>query len=652
MIGKRPLLFWLPKRVSRSTAAYVHDVVMAGVAYCLALLLRLGGNLFDHIDPPQFALGALLFMAVAAVVFRTQGLYRGIWRYASLNDMAALLRAASLTILVYMPVMFLVSRLEGLPRSFLVIAWFVLVFLLGLPRFAYRLLKDRRWDTILQREAEGPRIPVLLVGAGDGAELFIRSLKQRSHADYDVVGMLSEKRQRVGLNIHGKRVLGTIEDLPDAIARLIAEENKPHRLILTRDDFDRDTVRWLFEQADALGVGLGRMPRLTDFRQGKADALDVRPVAIEDLLGRPQARLDRDAMRALVAGRRVLVTGAGGSIGSELVRQVAALGPARLVLLEASEFALYSIDREILEQFPALDRIPMLADVRDRRRIDSIFAGERPELVFHAAALKHVPIVEEHPLEGVLTNVCGTRIVADACRAFGAGAMMLISTDKAVNPTNVMGATKRMAEQYCQAMDAAQNGGGTRFMVVRFGNVLGSTGSVVPLFQRQLAAGGPITVTHPDMTRYFMTIREAVELVLQASALGVASDGFRGHVFVLDMGKPVRIVDLARQMIRLAGLRPGSDIQITFSGLRPGEKLFEEIFHGAEPPVPTHQDGILVASPRTVPQDALQAFLDRMEACARAGDMVAVMDDLRALVPEYDPPTVIGQASLPGVRQG
>ncbi|MFA7428870.1 MAG: nucleoside-diphosphate sugar epimerase/dehydratase [Rhodospirillaceae bacterium] len=645
MTGKRPPLSWLPDRVSRSTAAYVHDVAMAGVAYCLALLLRLGGGLFESIDPPQFALGGVLFMAVAAVIFRTQGLYRGVWRYASLNDMAALLRAATLTILIYMPVMFLVSRLEGLPRSFLIIAWFVLIFLLGLPRFAYRLFKDRRWDNILQREAEGPRIPVLLIGAGDAAELFIRSLKQRSHADYEVVGMLSEKRQRVGLNIHGKRVLGTIEDLPDAIARLIAEENKPHRLVLTRDDFDRDTLRRLFEQADALGVGLGRMPRLTDFRQGKADALDVRPVAIEDLLGRPQARLDRDAMRALVAGRRVLITGAGGSIGSELVRQVGALGPARLVLLESSEFALYTIDREMLERCPEVSRASVLADVRDRHRIESVFAAERPDLVFHAAALKHVPIVEEHPLEGVLTNVCGTRIVADACRAFGAGAMVLISTDKAVNPTNVMGATKRVAEQYCQALDSMPDGG-TRFMVVRFGNVLGSTGSVVPLFQRQLAAGGPITVTHPDMTRYFMTIREAVELVLQASALGVAGDGYRGHVFVLDMGKPVRIVDLARQMIRLAGLRPGSDIQVTFTGLRPGEKLFEEIFHGAEPPVPTQQDGILVASPRAVSQGALQSFLDRMEACARAGDLTAVMDDLRALVPEYDPPAAVGMESL------
>ncbi|MGC2856139.1 polysaccharide biosynthesis protein [Novispirillum sp. DQ9] len=649
MTAKRPPLYWLPKRVSRSTAAYAHDVAMAGLAYGLALFLRVGTALFDHIEPAQFALGGALFVAVAAVVFRTQGLYRGVWRYASLNDMAALMRAATLTILVYMPVMFLVSRLEGLPRSFLVIAWFVLIFLLGLPRFAYRLLKDRRWDTILQREAEGPRIPVLLVGAGDGAELFIRSLKQRSHADYEVVGLLSEKSQRVGLNIHGKRVLGTIDQLPEVIERLTAQEAKPHRLVLTRDDVDRDMLRWLFEQADALGVGLGRMPRLTDFRHGKADALEVRPVAIEDLLGRPQARLDRDAMRALVAGRRVLVTGAGGSIGSELVRQVAALGPARLVLLEASEFALYSIDREILETFPAVARAPMLADVRDRRRIEGVFAAERPELVFHAAALKHVPIVEEHPLEGVLTNICGTRIVADACRAFGTRAMVLISTDKAVNPTNVMGATKRVAEQYCQALDSGHDG--PRFMVVRFGNVLGSTGSVVPLFQRQLAAGGPITVTHPDMTRYFMTIREAVELVLQASALGLGSGRFQGHVFVLDMGKPVRIVDLARQMIRLAGLRPGSDIHITFTGLRPGEKLFEEIFHGAEPPVPTEQDGILVASPRTVPHDALSAFLDRMEACARGGDLEAVMEDLRALVPEYDPPAVIGAESLPGIAQ-
>lgn len=625
-------------RLSRAQIAYIHDIVMAGVSFVVALYLRLGSDLLVHFEADQLALGCVLFMAVAALVFRTQGLYRGIWRYASVNDMVAIVRAVTLTILVYMPVMFVVTRLEGLPRSFLVIDWFVLGALLGMPRFVYRLLKDRRWDAILERE-NPHRIPVLLVGAGDGAELFIRSLKQRSHADYEVIGLITRKANRVGLDIHGKPVLGTLDDLPRIVERLAAKGCKPHRLVLTDDTMDSAAVRRLFEQADSLGVALGRMPRLTDFRDGTADALDVRPVAIEDLLGRPQARLDHAAMQTLIAGRRVLVTGAGGSIGSELVRQVAALGPARVVLLDSSEYALYTIDREVLERWPDLDRRAVLADVRNAGRISEVWAEERPELVFHAAALKHVPIVEEHPLEGVLTNVCGTRVVADACRASGVAAMMLISTDKAVNPTNVMGATKRVAEQYCQALDVEERKrqGGTRFMVVRFGNVLGSTGSVVPLFQRQLAAGGPLTVTHPEMTRYFMTIREAVELVLQATALGVATERFRGHVFVLDMGKPVKIVDLARQMIRLAGLRPEKDVAIVYTGLRPGEKLFEEVFHGAEPPVPTDQDGVLVASPRAVAHQALAEFLDRVERCARAGDRDAVLEDLRALVPEYAP---------------
>jgi O-antigen biosynthesis protein WbqV len=341
-------------------------------------------------------------------------------------------------------------------------------------------------------------------------------------------------------------------------------------------------------------------------------------------------------MKSLIGGRHVLVTGAGGSIGGELVRQIAAGAPAALTLLENSEYALYAIDLELAECHPALARRAVIADVRDARRLAEIIDGARPELVFHAAALKHVPIVEANPLEGLLTNAVGTRLVADACARAGVRLMVLISTDKAVNPTNVMGAGKRVAEAYCQALDLAA-GGGTSFITVRFGNVLGSTGSVVPLFQRQLAAGGPLTVTHPEMTRYFMTIREAVELVLQASAFRFRfPDRHRGRVFVLDMGEPVKIVDLARQMIRLAGLRQGSDIEITFTGLRPGEKLFEEIFHGGEAPVPTEMDGVLEARVRAGDLDQLTAAMDALERTTRQGDHGAALALLRRLVPEYD----------------
>jgi len=619
----------------RAGVAYAHDILMSAAAYVVALWLRLGDALFTFYEPFQLTIGLGLFVAVAAVVLRTQGLYRGVWRYASVNDMVAIARAATLTILLYLPLLFLISRLEDLPRSFLIIAWLVMTAFLGGPRFLYRLIKDRRFNRILERE-HPERIPVLLAGAGDEAELFIRSLQQRAHADYEVVGLVSEKEKRVGLSIHGKEVLGTLDQLPEVTAALEAVGRKPRRLVLTHD-FERDTAGRLFEDADALGLALARMPRLTDFRAGRADVLDVRPVAIEDLLGRAQRRLDREAMARLVAGRRVLITGAGGSIGSELVRQVAALNPSHLTLVELSEYALYTIDREMIERFGRVPRSAVLADVRDAARMDALFAAEKPDLVFHAAALKHVPIVEEYPTEGVRTNILGTRNVAEACRAHGVAAMVLISTDKAVNSTNVMGATKRVAEQYCQALDMAERShpGGTRFMAVRFGNVLGSTGSVVPLFQRQLAQGGPLTVTHPDITRYFMTIREAVELVLQAAALGTQTEAFRGHVFVLDMGKPVKIVDLARNMIRLAGLTPDKDVEIAFTGLRPGEKLYEELFHGTEPPVPTEQDGIMVTSPRTGPIDALRATIDRMDRAAGQGRRDKVLADLVTLVPEY-----------------
>ena len=347
-------------------------------------------------------------------------------------------------------------------------------------------------------------------------------------------------------------------------------------------------------------------------------------------------------MQALIKGRRVLVTGAGGTIGGELTRQIASFGPARLTLVDSSEYALYSINLEISEKHPALDRDPVIADVRDRGRIERIFADIEPELVFHAAALKHVPVVESHPGEGVLTNIEGTRIVADCCRQAGATAMVLISTDKAVNPTSVMGASKRIAETYCQALDIAEHDSdrdapGTRYVTVRFGNVLGSTGSVVPLFQRQLAAGGPLTVTHPDMQRYFMTVREAVELVLEATVLGLRSGAAAGRVYVLDMGDPVKIADLARQMILLAGLRPDEDIKITYTGLRPGEKLFEEILHDSEPPESTDHAGILLAAPRTVGLAEVNALIDELTEAARAGNDDAIIAVIRRYVPEYNP---------------
>jgi len=621
--------------LSRAHVAFVHDIVMAAVSFVIALYLRLGDAIWQYWGSGDLLLGTALFALVAVPVFLSQRLYRGVWRYASVSDMTALVRASTLTVLIFMALLFLMTRLQSLPRLVLVINWFVLLALLGGPRFLYRTFKDKLQAV---RSARNGAIRALLVGAGDEAELFIRATRA-ADAEYRAVGVVSERGARVGRNIHGVDVLGSIDDLDEVVAELRRRNQAPERLIITDHRLDGAVVRGLLDTADRLGMTLARIPRLTDLQDGVGDRVTLRPIAVEDLLGRPQLALDRASMEELIRGRRVMVTGAGGSIGSELVRQIAAFGPARLVLFDACEFNLYTIDQELSLQGGGPEHVPVLGDVRDAVRVGSVMARYRPELVFHAAALKHVPMVEYNPEEGMLTNAVGTRIVVDSCIESGVGLMVQISTDKAVNPTNVMGASKRVAEMYAQALDlvAGEKPGGTRFVTVRFGNVLGSTGSVVPLFQRQLAAGGPITVTHPDMTRYFMTVHEAVELVLQASAFGASHPDYRGKIFVLDMGEPVKIVHLARQMIRLAGLRPGKDIQIAFTGLRPGEKLFEEIFHGAEPPVATGRPGVLLAAPRAVDAEELGVAIDELSQACRAHQPAAAFAILHRLVPEYRP---------------
>ena len=627
----------LPKIPARGAIAYAHDIVMAALSFVVSLYLRLGDAVYYY-SPDLLIQGTAVFAVVSAGAFLFMGLYRGVWRYASVEDLLAITRTVTLTILLFLVVMFFWTRLEFLPRSLLVINWFVMMALLGGPRFLYRMIKDRRMS--LRLDADGHRrIPVLLAGAGDGAEQFIRALSRPRDANYRVVGILGERPSRVGRRIHDVEVMGTVDEFTTVVDQLAAQGDAPERVILTVDDMDGARVRRLLDAADERGMSLARIPRLTDFKSGLADTVEIKPIDIADLLGRPQTTLDHAAMRALIGGRRVLVTGAGGSIGSELVRQISDFLPARLTLLDSSEFNLYAIDMEVAGSHPKLPREAVIANVRDRVRLERIFAAERPELVFHAAALKHVPLVEANAFEGVMTNVIGTANVAEACRAAGVANLVMISTDKAVNPTNVMGATKRIAERYCQALDIDRGpDDGTRFVTVRFGNVLGSTGSVVPLFQKQLAAGGPITVTHPDMKRYFMTIHEAVELILQASVLGSRGRADDGRIFVLEMGEPVRILDLARQMIRLAGLRPDEDVKIEIIGARPGEKLFEEMLHGGEPLVPTECADILLGAPRAADIEEMRAAVDTLaEACA-TGDMAAVMAVIGQQVPEYRKP--------------
>jgi FlaA1/EpsC-like NDP-sugar epimerase len=627
----------------RHLAVLGHDMLMAVLSFVFAVVLRFGP---DGLNPERLAAlyqGMPLLALIAAACFLLFRLHRGVWRYASIGDLASIAKATTLTILVFFVATFTLDRSEHIPRSVPIIQWFLLTFMLGAPRFAYRVLLDRKLGANGHNGTSGhTRIPVLLVGTEEGASLLIRALHHDADALYRAVGILDVRPGTRGQHIHGVPVLGSVDELRQAVRYLAGRAAAPQRLVVTQR-LPGETMRALVAEADKLRLPVSRLPSLTDFRAAFDDGrIELRPVAIEDLLGRPQTVLDQTAIDAFIEGRRVLVTGAGGSIGSEFVRQIAERRPRGVTLVDSCELNLYTIDLELQSLHPKLPRRAILADVRDRERILQVFRDARPELVFHAAALKHVPMVERNPSEGILTNVMGTRNVADATSACGALAMVQISTDKAVNPTSVMGASKRLAEFYCQALDleAGRRPWGrsgtrpARFMTVRFGNVLGSSGSVVPLFQRQLEQGGPLTVTDPEIRRYFMTVREAVELVLQASVHGIRHDEERGQIFVLDMGQPVRIVDVARQMIRLAGLEPDRDVGITFVGLRPGEKLFEELFDASEKRLPA-ASGVFTAVSRPVDLELLQRIFEELGEACRQDDHARIRHLIGQIIPGY-----------------
>ncbi len=573
------------------------------------------------LHPLWFLAGGGITLLLGGLPFRLSQQY---WRFSGLSDLIGVVGGSIGCAALFA----LLLVLTGFPLptiTFPIVHALTLMALLGAPRVSYRIYRGRpRGEPAASDRASIEQL--LLIGAGDAANAFIGAAA--ADPALRIIGLVALSERQAGRRMHNLPILGTADELSATLARLEVKGRKPDTLVVTEPDFLGSPLANLIATADQAGVAVRRAPRPTALTS--ASRLELRPVAIEDLLNRPQVRLDLAGMRQLIEGKRVLVTGAGGSIGAELCRQLAALGPARLILLDNSEYALWQIDIELSESLPGVTRTPVIADVRDASRIASVFDEHAPDIIFHAAALKHVPMVEANPLEGLLTNAVGTGIVADAGRSAGAGTMVLISTDKAVNPTSLMGTSKRIAEIYCQALDiAGRTDGGMRCVTVRFGNVLGSTGSVVPVFRRQLERGGPLTVTHPDMQRYFMTVSEAVGLVLQACVVAPLP---QGGIFVLDMGAPVKIVELAKQMIRLSGLR---NIAIEYSGLRPGEKLFEELFHGHEPPVPTGHAGLLIARPRTVEFAVAAAAIDDIARACRAGDVMHARACAERLVPEF-----------------
>ena len=604
----------------RASLAFAHDVVASGVAWFAAFLLR-----FNLEVPPDYLATALAtlpwVMAVNAVLFWRLGLYRGLWRYASLPDLQKILASVFVAALAAPALFLLIAPMPAVPRSVFLIAPLLLVGAMSGSRLLYRAWKEQRLLGIVRHPEANP---VIVLGAGASASALLRDLSNSSQ--WRVAALLDDDARKHGGAIHDVKVMGALSRVDE-----IAQRMGITQAIIAMPGAAHAARKRALDLCQEAGLRVMTVPAYADIVSGKVSVSQLREVELDDLLGRDSVQLDDAQLSGLLKGKTVLVTGAGGSIGSELCRQIARFAPARLVLLENSEYALYLIEQEFRDRHPELPVIAAIGDAKDEARVREVFTRHAPEVVFHAAAYKHVPLMErDNAFQAVANNALSTIVTARAAQAAGTRTYVLVSTDKAVNPTNVMGASKRLAEMLCQALQPRAE---TRFVMVRFGNVLGSTGSVIPRFREQIARGGPVSVTHPDIERYFMSIPEAAQLVLQAAQLGNGGD-----IYILDMGEPVKIADLARQMIRLSGFSE-QDIRIEYSGLRPGEKLFEEVLVDDETTLPTPHPKLRVARARTpengeLPEDVL-AWLSAASSAGVSPD--AVRARLKAWIPEYSP---------------
>ena len=568
-----------------------------------------------------------LFIAVKLVVFGLFKQYRGWWRYVGISDLLGILRASLASTII------------------IVVLWFALVPNIGLLRANFPAIKNvdgvvmaDMFSTILLlaglrmvirlyheefRTVQGGRLKrFLIVGAGNAGEALLREIHRMPIAQYEVIGFIDDDPVKHGLDIHGIPVLGDVEELPKICADRNIEE-----IAIAIPSASHQQLRRVIQVCQGTKIRFRTVPAITDIASGKFRVSQIRDVDINDLLGREVVQLDQDSIEAFTKNKVVLVTGAGGSIGSEMCRQLCRFSPKLLLLVEQAENPLFYIERELQRQFPAVPLEGIICDITDKPRVERIFEKYKPEVVIHAAAHKHVPLMELNPGEAIKNNVVGTRTVADAADRFGTANFVMISTDKAVNPTSIMGSSKRVAEMYIQDLSRTSR---THFVTVRFGNVLGSEGSVVPIFKKQIAEGGPVTVTHPLMKRYFMTIPEASQLVLQAATMGKG-----GEIFVLDMGEPVKIVDLAKELITLSGFRPGEDIEIVFTNPRPGEKLFEELSIEGENMQRTRHPKIRIWQNIPMDRDKLRAGIDELVAMAQRQNYSQIVQKIKELVPEY-----------------
>ncbi|HEU4773074.1 MAG TPA: nucleoside-diphosphate sugar epimerase/dehydratase [Lysobacter sp.] len=604
-------------------AVVLHDLAMVWIVWEVLHRLRYGVML-NPPEMPFWSTEIALVLAAQGLVFWQVGLYRGLWRFASVPDLWNIFKACALGLFAIVLGLFLYSRLNLVSRTVLVMYPFVLMGMLGAPRLLYRAWKDSHAD-----RGEEASVRILILGAGHAGDALVRDLRRLG--TYQPVGFLDDAPSLRGSKVQGIPVLGHVDDVAE-----IARETAARLLVIAMPSADATEMQRVVASCERSGLPFRMVPRLRDTLEGRSLPGQLKEVAIEDLLGRQQVLPDWKAIRDWLGARSVLVTGAGGSVGSELCRQCARHGARRIALVEQDEFALITILASLRRDFPDLEYIPVLGDCGDTAVIDYALKAAEPEAVFHAAAYKHVPLLETQLREAVRNNVLATETVARACRAAQVGTFVLISTDKAVDPGNVLGATKRLGEMVCQSLVDHRS---TRFVTVRFGNVLDSAGSVVPLFREQIRRGGPVTVTDPEVTRYFMTIPEACQLILQASAIGTHE-----AIYTLDMGEPVPIRLLAEQMIRLAGKQPGRDVSIVYTGLRAGEKLHETLFHADERYRSTAHPKILQAEPRPVVSRDVHLALGKLREACKCYDLPALDKLLRQTVPEFQP---IGLHSRP-----
>ncbi len=591
--------------------------------------MRISSEWFDV----QYPLLLVIFVLIKLIVFGFLKQYRGWWRYVGIFDLIGIARAALISTVIIVALWYTMmqvgairdwvgkseylSELTFVAQSIFVLDFFGTVLVLGSLRMLIRLYNEEF------RTIEGGRLKrFLIVGAGNAGEALLREVHRMAVEQYEVIGFIDDDPAKQGMSIHGITVLGTVEQLSK-----ICLERNIEEIAIAIPSATHKQLRRVIQICEGTKVRFRTVPSITDIASGKFKVSQIRDVDINDLLGREEVELDTEILEKYLADKIILVTGAGGSIGAEMCRQVCNFRPKLLLLVEQAENPLFFIDQELAGRVPAVETLPIVCDITDQSRVEQIFEQYRPEVVIHAAAHKHVPLMELNPGEAIKNNIIGTKCVAEAADKYGTRSFVMISTDKAVNPTSIMGSTKRLAEMYIQDLNTRSQ---TDFITVRFGNVLASTGSVVPIFKSQIAQGVPLTVTHPEMRRYFMTIPEASQLVLQAAAMGHG-----GEIFLLDMGEPVKIVDLARELIILSGFRPGEDIEITFSGMRPGEKLFEELSIKGEDMQPTRHPKIAIWKNKPIDNDKLNTALGRLTEAAQCRSYTEIIEEIKKIIPEY-----------------